>query len=144
MAWHDLLPNFSGHLNSVTDKLTKMNSELMGLRPQFIRYRELSKEAEELERQVHAIVALARNALDERQINNISVDLPGIYSDVPLWEMIQEIARQVVDIRIVELETILESLGHKMSRQAIESAINTHLDKFKITKRGREKFVALK
>lgn len=62
----------------------------------------------------------------------------------PLWKVIREVLKQTSEIRIYELESHLKTFGVKTSRSAIESAIATHKREFKVTKRGREKFVALK
>jgi hypothetical protein len=62
----------------------------------------------------------------------------------PLWKVIREVLKQTSEIRIYELESHLKTFGVKTSRSAIESAIITHKKEFKVTKRGREKFVALK
>jgi len=62
----------------------------------------------------------------------------------PLWKIVREVVRQVTEIRVFELEAHLKGFGVKASRSAIESALATHPKEFKITKRGREKFVSLK
>ncbi len=65
-------------------------------------------------------------------------------SNFPLWKVIREILRQTSEIRVYELEEHLRSFEVKASRSAIESALLTHKKQFRIIKRGREKFVALK
>jgi hypothetical protein len=62
----------------------------------------------------------------------------------PLWKIIREIVRQAVDLRVYELQTHLKAFGIDTTRSAIESALLTHKEEFKITRHGREKFVSLK
>jgi hypothetical protein len=65
-------------------------------------------------------------------------------SRYPLWKIIREIVRQAVDLRVYELQTHLKAFGINTTRSAIESALLTHKEEFKITRHGREKFVSLK
>jgi hypothetical protein len=65
-------------------------------------------------------------------------------SHYPLWKIIREIVRQAVDLRVYELQTHLKAFGIDTTRSAIESALLTHKEEFKITRYGREKFVSLK
>jgi hypothetical protein len=61
-----------------------------------------------------------------------------------LWMAMREIVRQLPQIQVVELETLLRRLNWKVSRAAIESALETHKDAFRVVRKGRQKFVALK
>ncbi len=65
-------------------------------------------------------------------------------SKYSLWRIIREVVRQTTEIRVYELEAHLKAFGIKTNRTAIESALATHLREFRITKRGREKYVSLK
>jgi len=65
-------------------------------------------------------------------------------SRYPLWKIIREIVRQTVDLRVYELQTHLKAFGVDTTRSAIESALLTHKEEFRITRHGREKFVSLK
>ena len=65
-------------------------------------------------------------------------------SRYPLWKIMREIVRQAVDLRVYELQTHLKAFGINTTRSAIESALLTHKEEFKITRHDREKFVSLK
>lgn len=65
-------------------------------------------------------------------------------SRYPLWKIIREIVRQAVDIRVYELQDHLKAFSVTTTRSAIESALATHQEEFRITRHGREKFVSLK
>jgi hypothetical protein len=49
----------------------------------------------------------------------------------------------VREAQVGNIAHFLEWIGLTSNRQAIESAINTHEETFKIDKRGREKFISL-
>jgi hypothetical protein len=61
-----------------------------------------------------------------------------------LWIAMREIVRQLPQIQVVELEMLLRRLNWKVSRAAIESALETHKDAFRVIRKRRQKFVALK
>jgi hypothetical protein len=145
------------------EELVKDMEELNKLRPSWQRYRELSAQAESKERSVKIGYALMLNAPTQAKADvcayTKSIDQAfGAFSDadltlsetdidllkMSLWRVIREVVRQVVEIRVFELEEYLNTFGLKASRPAIESALATHPKEFKITKRGREKFVSLK
>jgi len=68
----------------------------------------------------------------------------AVFEGIPLWSTIAEILRHTGELQVVDLHTILHNCGEKVSRQAIESALETHASAFKIRRKGREKFVSLK
>ena len=61
-----------------------------------------------------------------------------------LWIAMREIVRQVPQIQVVELDILLRRLNWKVSRATIESALETHKEVFRVIRKGRQKFVALK
>jgi len=64
---------------------------------------------------------------------------------VALWAAIGLILEQVPELRIVELHQMLQKLGFKASRQAVESAIDYHKETFQTrATEKREKFVSLR
>jgi hypothetical protein len=82
---------------------------------------------------------------DERDCVPIPVSAERIdLSQYPLWKIIREIVRHSGEIRVVKLENALKDFSIKTRRQSIESALAVHKREFRITRRGREKFVALK
>lgn len=62
----------------------------------------------------------------------------------PLWKIIREVLRQVPEMRVCELHDHLKQFGIETSRSALESCLKTHRKQFRVTLRGREKFVAWK
>jgi hypothetical protein len=143
-------------------ELAKDREELNSLRPAYQRYRELSADAESKERIVKigfalmlrtpkdasreaAYVSAQDRAFQMFSDAELSVSEADIdVSAISLWRIIREIVRQAVEMRVFELEDYLEAFGVSTSRAAIESALATHPKEFKITKRGREKYVSLK
>lgn len=87
--------------------------------------------------------ASAVDEMPDESAEGIKIDFADI-SDYPLWKIMRELVRQTSEIRVYELESHLKSFGVKTTRSAIESALVTHRKEFKVYKRGREKYVALK
>ena len=62
-----------------------------------------------------------------------------------LWRAVREYVRMAGTSKIADVHGFLDWAGLKdVTRQAIESALKQHEDTFEITKRGHERFVALK
>jgi hypothetical protein len=166
------MARFKDIVSGITDQTSRKSMELArdleelnSLRASWQRYNELSKQVESKERIVKIGFALLLNApmkvnplADaytsnreqikevEREANNLALDVGDLdLSNFSLWRVIREVVRQTAEIRVFELEAHLKGFGlKKATRPAIESALITHPKEFKITKRGREKFVSLK
>jgi hypothetical protein len=66
-------------------------------------------------------------------------------SDLPLWEAIAEYLCHAEEASIEDIQEFFVWLPFKEpSRPAIESALKTHKNLFKITKRARGKFISIK
>ena len=146
------------------EEMTRDLEELNNLRAAYQRYRELDAQMGEKERRLKIGFALLFNVpvkvnpeadayvpapeeidMQYEQVG-IAMNWPADLnlSEFPLWQVIREIVRQVPEMRVYELEAHLGTFGLKVTRPAIESALATHPKEFKVTKRGREKFVSLK
>jgi hypothetical protein len=135
------------------EEIRKTGTELKKLRSAYQRYRDLTAHLDSRVERVKIALALLAAKENEDIVEafefldglGIALEAPTHMRDeVPLWKMIREIVRQVEEIRIVELENVIDSLKIKASRQALESAIDAHKRTFQIRRSGREKFVALK
>jgi hypothetical protein len=145
-------------------ELTRDFEELNELRASWQRYRALSAHIESKEHAVKIGFALLvsltarvnpggdayaelQPTLEVRKkVRELALDAADFdLSKVSLWRVIREIVGQIGKIRVYELEAHLKSFGlKKVSRPAIESALNTHPKEFKLTRHRREKFVSLK
>lgn len=64
---------------------------------------------------------------------------------VALWELLEELLVTAGEARVAEILTFLAGIMRKrVSRQALDAAIQAHRDLFKVRKAGSEKYVALK
>jgi hypothetical protein len=150
-GWIDLHETLVKQFDEDSSKIAALNKELTDLRGAFLKYKELSAQHAAMEERFRVLVGILANVLDRRQIEDLDVK-PGVAitnplqerKNTPLWKVIREFTRQVVEIRIVELELELKTYGYPVSRQAIESAIDTHKDVFRSVRKGRERFVSLK
>ena len=140
-----------GQYEADAKHIAALNAELSKLRPAFLKYKELSAEHAAVEERFRVLLGMIGYLFPEDKVRELDV-IPGVAVEspqderrkTPLWKVLRELARQVTEIRIVEMEAGLKQYGYKFSRQAIESAIDTHRDVFRSTRRGRERFVSLK
>jgi len=148
MEFHDALETqYEGDAKRLRD----LDVQLSELRPAFVRYKDLSVERAKIEERLRVLISMIGYLFPKEKLRELH-DFPGITIKSPederehtsLWKVLREFARQVNEIRIVELEAVLAQYGYKISRQAIESAIETHEKTFRSEKRGRERFVSLK
>jgi hypothetical protein len=122
-------------------KLSKIRKRMNQLRAHFVEFRDLAEQAHVLHERIRTNVGvLGAGFLKEQELSTVNEQR----RNTKLWRAVREIVRQATRVRIVELEAVLDSLSFKVSRQAIESAISTHPHVFRITKKGREKFVSIR
>ena len=136
---------------SDSDRLIELDKQLNELRPKFVKYKDLSNERSEVEQRIRVLLAIFGYLLPGEELRDL-YERPGVQIESPdkerdqtsLWRVLREIIRQVSEIRIVDLEAVLKQYRFKVSRQAIESAIETHKKTFRSERKGRERFVSLK
>lgn len=145
------------------DEFKASSAEMSKLQEAYLRYKQLFEGAKDAEDSLKITLSLllsipqkvrAREKVDQwtlpKESDNgqdesayIPVRVEDL-DDFPLWKVIREIVRQTPEMRVVEVEDFLRNFGVRTSRQAIESALETHRDVFSTNKRGREKYVSLK
>lgn len=161
----DIVSGLGQQTSRKSEELARDLEELNNLRASWQRYHELSKQIESKERTIRIGYALllsaplkvnlkgnayatekGRQQEVEQEADNLAIDADDLdLSKFSLWRVIREVVRQTAEIRVYELEAHLKQFGlKKATRPAIESALATHPKEFRIVKRGREKFVALK
>jgi hypothetical protein len=156
----DIVSGLSEQTMRKSAELAKERDELNKLRPDWQRFNELAKQIESKERMVKIGFGLlfgiplkvregdayeSPDASFEQESEALALDVADLdLSKYPLWRVIREVVRQTAEVRVFELEAHLKSFGLSASRPAIESALSTHPKEFRLTKRGREKFVSLK
>jgi hypothetical protein len=156
----DIVKGLTQQTSRECEELIKARDELNRLREPYQRFCDLSLQIKPKEERIKIGFALALNAAVKDNLNadyypadqqegmenaGVALDSNDVeLTNFSLWRLIREIVRQTAEIRVFELESHLKSFGVVASRAAIESALATHSKEFKITKRGREKFVSLK
>ena len=153
MAYMARLPGIREALKSqLSDeavRIGKLNDEMNELRSAYKRYVELFEEYDRRADRIRTTLGLLEGDPEFDPWN--SEDYPK-YVDKslterrknPLWKFVREVVRQVPELQVVELETLLNGLGMKTSRQAVEAAISGHPDVFRTRKHKRNKFISLK
>jgi hypothetical protein len=149
----DIIEGLAAQLKADTSDAQKISEEMSTLRSAFTRYRDLSAQMDGKTERIKAVLGVLADS-KEKEIGDTfelldSLGIPSevpsdIRSKTPFWKLLREIVRQVTEMQIVELEHTLPHFGISISRQAIESALKTHKDVFRVRKQGREKFVSVK
>ena len=157
----NLAEGLATQLHRDSGELTILDVELENLRTAYTRFREVEELSRPRQERVDIIAALLLNLpqhvrpnktgdihfdMEEEEGDTLPVSVPLSKlkpSTFPLWKVIREIVRQTSEIQVVKLEKTLRDFGMTVRRQTIESALATHKKDFRITKRGREKFVSL-
>jgi hypothetical protein len=160
----DILIGLENQSNLDSEQVRTLEAEREALRPAHARFRELSELLEPKQERLGIEVGLlfsrplkvkvggiwtqedeeaARKAARYSKPIPVSSEQMDI-SKIPLWKIIREIVRHGSQMRIVNLQNTLKAFGIDVRRQTIESSLATHKKEFKITPRGRERYVSLK
>jgi hypothetical protein len=158
----DIMDGLNRQAGSDARDIHAMNDQMNELRTAYQKYRELAdqiKVKDERVRIAAGLVASTWNREDAQEGLRRNEELVQLCEAAgipvgeileaeawlsPLWKVMREVVRQTPEMQIVELENVLRELGINPTRQAIESALETHRKEFRIVKRGRDKFVSLK
>ncbi len=157
----DIVDGLTRQVKTDAQEIHSMNNKMNELRTAYQKYRELAEQIKAKDERTRIAVGLisavhhddpAEDYDRDEKLAKLCEDAGIPVTEIlqaeawkaPLWKIVREIVRQTPEIQIVELENALRELGVKTSRQAIESAIETHRKEFKIVKRGRDKFISLK
>jgi histone H3/H4 len=142
--FEDIVSGVEQHTARTSAELRKDREEWTALRASWQRFNELDKQIQSKERKVGIGVGLLRKTPRKALANEWAEGTECDLKEFSLWRIIREVVRQAKEMRIYELEEHLKSFGLSVTRPAVESAIAVHSKEFRVTKRGREKFVALK
>jgi hypothetical protein len=112
-----------------------LNDELVELQPKYDRFLKVERELEEDQDLVYKLMAV----LVSPDASDDGKEKAGF----KLWQMIEVYLRYVREAQVVNIAHFLEWIGMTTTPQAIDSAVNTHPERFRVEKRGREKFIAL-
>ncbi|MGO9542553.1 MAG: hypothetical protein ACLPN2_18385 [Terriglobales bacterium] len=136
------------------DRLTAIREEQTTIRSQYRRYLDLETEAKRYENRIRRIGGALRNMSAMGQHGAVLLDKGKDWGDeisvanseesIPLWEIFATILAETGEIQVIELERMLDHLKFKTTRSAIESALKTHPNEFRVRMSGRNKFVSLK
>jgi len=129
-------------------ELHRVLDEQNQVRVAHIRYMNLEDEAQRKSARLRRLAAFLVNKGDWEvafKAGDLGIDVQLFEDKIPLWEAVAELLRHTSEIRIVDLHLLLRELYDKnVSRQAIDSALETHSEVFKFRRAGRDKFVSLK
>lgn len=147
----EIIEAFKQRLKDDGKELDEVYGKLNKLRSAYNQFRDLTDREKVLRKRMIRAVALVGNKFSTADLAEITADELGtlfnteaLRKDLNLWEAIADVLDHVGETRIFEVKMILSQFQIYATRQAIESAIETHQDVFKVRKQGREKYVSLK
>lgn len=144
----DITRALEQRLKADLSELRDIRKEQDKLRKEWMRYSDLDVQAKRTEERLRRTVGIlgddAMGDIEDAEESDLVRSFVISLTDLTLWEVILGVLEQNGEIQIYELQHVLEQLGKKVSRQAIESAIATHKELFSIRTRGRDKFVSLR
>ncbi len=131
------------------DRLNAIDSEQDKIRREHLRFLDLEAEKKEKAARLRRTASLIPDRLKNIGVSgddeHDSFDTYVIEAkDLTLWEAMLAILEHTGEIQLYELQHVLEQLGKKVTRGAIESAVLTHPHKFRAVTRNRERVVSLK
>jgi hypothetical protein len=150
MRYGDTRKRLSGSRDAAFKRLESIHNRQQELHSQYREYLDLQAEEKRCATRIERISAAlqytddyesldvsARKGKDVSKIVGVAVP-----ADTPLWGIIFAVLEEVGECQVIELETELRVLGIETSRSAIESALKTHKNDFRVRMSGRNKFVA--
>ena len=118
------------------------------------RYVDLKREIESRSNRIQRIMGVLGDEYLEATCGNdepiaSETNLQGhpdnLRADLPLWRAIREYLLVAGEAKVGDIYQFLETVNfEKCSRQAIESALRSHQNVFRVAKRGRDKYISLK
>jgi hypothetical protein len=149
----DIIGSLQKRVKHDAVRASKIRTRLADLSEAYNEYVDLRRELEQRRSDIEKIRATlgpehdktVRELIDHCELDSEAwKPVTVLRSNLSLWEAMQHMLLAAGEARVVELQESLEALGIKASRQAIESALETHPSVFRTAKRGRDKYVSLK
>jgi len=129
------------------DRLRQIDAEQTKIRTEYLHYQDLDDEkkakADRLRRTASLIPNHLQNIRGDDDADEFDSYVVKI-ADLTLWEAMLVVLEHTGEAQLFDLQHVLEQLGKRVTRGAIESAIKTHPKRFQARTRGRERFVSLK
>ncbi len=147
----ELAEALKSRLKDDGETLESVYKEMNKLRSAYNRFRDLTEQERTIRERGLRVCALLAPELSQSDLADVFADdvatvdsVQDMRDRISLWEMISVVLDQTGEIRIFELNLLLAHFKIDATRQAIESAIDTHKKMFHVRRKGREKYVSLK
>lgn len=112
-----------------THQLQAINEEMAKLLEHYFRYEELAEMDQSKSRLLFKLTTILEKG---PQLKNLK-----------LWEVLEVYLSFVKEAQVADILGFLGWVGYPSSRQAIESTIKTHKDRFRVRKDGWDRFISL-
>jgi hypothetical protein len=132
--------------------LKSTRDEIEQLADSYNRYVDLKSEADNRGDRIRRFMAiLGPDSLDGLGTDDVQEEIErqgepeALREELPLWRAIEEYLIIVAgEAKVGDVQDFFSAMTYQVTRQAIESALRSHSDTFRVVKRGRDKYISLK
>lgn len=131
--------------------MQSVRKELAELASAYNRYVDLKTEVDSRSKRIKRLMAIlgpdsiAGLGTDEVQSElDLQGESDGLREELSLWRAIEEYLIIAGETKVGDVQGFFSAMNYEVTRQAIESALRSHANKFRVVKRGREKYISLK
>jgi len=149
----DVLVRMRQRLEHECASLQPLRKEMDKLAPAYNRYVDLKGEIDFRSKRIQRLMGVlgGEELLEFGNVDpvasetNFQGDPDDLRAELPLWRAVQEYLLIAGEAKVGDVQSFLSGLEfEKIGRQAIESALRSHGDVFRVVKRGRDKYISLK
>ncbi len=132
--------------------MQSIRKELAELAAAYNRYVDLKTEVDSRGKRIKRLMAiLGPDSIEGLGTEEVQSELSlqgepvSLREELSLWRAIEEYLIIAGETKVGDVQAFFGAMNYEVvSRQAIESALRSHANKFRVVKRGREKYISLK
>jgi hypothetical protein len=125
--------------------------ELSELASAYHRYVDLKTQIDERSKRIQRIIGILGTdsienlgSAEVRSETNLQGEPEWLREELSLWRAIKEYLAIAGEAKVGDMQMFFSAMNYEISRQAVESALRSHESTFRVSRRGREKYVSLK
>jgi len=125
--------------------------EISELASAYHRYMDLKDQIEDKSKRIQRLMAiLGTDSIENmgsdevKSETNLQGEPEELRKGLSLWRAIREYLVIAGETKVGDVQGFFSGMNYEVSRQAIESALRSHLNVFRVVKRGRDKYISLK
>ena len=131
--------------------MQSVRKEISELASAYNRYVDLKAEVDSRSERIQRLMAILGADSIQAMANdgvkdetNLQGEPDWLREELPLWRAIMEYLIIAGQSKVGEVQAFFSAMNYEVSRQAIESALRSHENTFRVVRKGREKYISLK